>query len=140
MKHFLTSIMLLFCCIAAAQDVALFNKDGKAIAYIDTKDKDRTIYLYSGEPVAFVSETDVYGFNGKHLGWYEKGIVRDHKGDKIGNTKKAATGYTQYEPYKSYKQQKPYIGHKSYPPYKPYFSTSWTDNSFETFLLQGIEK
>jgi hypothetical protein len=140
MKHFPIFILLLFCRIAAAQDIALFDKDGKAIAYIDTKDEDRTIYLYSGEPAAFVSETNVYGFNGKHLGWYEKGIVRDHKGDKIGNTKKAATGYTQYEPYKRYKQQKPYIGHKSYPPYKPYFSTSWADNSFETFLRQGIEK
>lgn len=140
MRRLLTLILLFFCCTAVAQDLALFNKDGKAIAYIDTKDKDRTIYLYSGEPVAVISEADVYGFNGKHLGWFEKGIVRDHDGKRIGNTKKAATGYTQYEPYKSYKRQKPYIGHKSYPPYKPYFSNSWADNSFEEFLLQGIEK
>jgi len=132
--------MLLFCCTATAQEVALYNKDGKAIAYIDTVDKDRTIYLYSGEPVAIISETDVYGFNGKHLGWYEKGIVRDHDGKRIGNTKKAATGYTQYEPYKSYKRQKPYISHQSYPPYKPYFSNSWSEGSFEGFLLQGVEK
>ncbi|SHN12404.1 4-fold beta flower protein [Chitinophaga sp. CF418] len=140
MKRLLTFLLLLFCCRAAAQDVALFNKDGKAIAYIDTKDKDRTIYLYSGEPVAVIFEADVYGFNGKHLGWYEKGIVRDHDGKRIGNTKKAATGYTQYEPYKSYKRQKPYMGYKSYPPYKPYFSNNWSDESFEAFLLQGTEK
>jgi len=140
MRRLLTLILLLFCCTAVAQDLALFNKDGKAIGYIDTKDKDRTIYLYSGEPVAIISEADVYGFNGKHLGWFEKGIVRDHDGRRIGNTKKAATGYTQYEPYKSYKRQKPYIGYKSYPPYKPYFSNSWSDNSFEEFLLQGIDK
>lgn len=118
----------------------MYNKDGKAIAYIDTVDKDRTIYLYSGEPVAIISETDVYGFNGKHLGWYEKGIVRDHDGKRIANTKKAATGYTQYEPYKSYKRQKPYISHQRYPPYKPYFSNSWSEGSFEGFLLQGVEK
>lgn len=132
--------MLLFCCTAAAQELALLNRDGKAIAYIDTVDKDQTIYLYSGEPVAIISEADVYGFNGKHLGWYEKGIVRDHEGKRIGNTKKAATGYIQYEPYKSYKRQKPYISHRSYPPYKPYFSDSWSDSSFETFLLQGVKK
>lgn len=140
MKRLLTLLMLLFCCTAAAQEPALFNRDGKAIAYIDTVDKDRTIYLYSGEPVAIISEADVYGFNGKHLGWYEKGIVRDHEGKRIGNTKKAATGYIQYEPYKSYKRQKPYISHRSYPPYKPYFSDSWSDSSFETFLLQGVKK
>ncbi|PWV45355.1 4-fold beta flower protein [Chitinophaga sp. S165] len=140
MRPFLILMMLICYSSVKAQDIALFNKDGKATAYIDTKDEDRTIYLYSGEPVAFLSEADVYGFNGKHLGWYEKGIIRDHKGDKIGATKKASTGYTQYEPYKSYKQRKPYIGHKSYPPYKPYFYSSWTDSSFETFLLQGIEK
>lgn len=140
MRLVLTLTMLIFCSSIKAQDIALFNKDGKAIAYINTEDKDQTIYLYSGEPVAFLSGSDVYGFNGKHLGWYEKDIVRDHKGDRIGNTKKAATGYTQYEPYKSYKRQKPYIGHKSYPPYKPYFSSSWADSSFEDFLLQGIEK
>ncbi|MCF6406991.1 hypothetical protein L3C95_29095 [Chitinophaga filiformis] len=140
MKHLFTFLMLVFCCTAAAQDVALFNKDGKAIAYIDTKDKDRTIYLYSGEPVAVISEADVYGFNGKHLGWYEKGVVRDHDGKRIGNTKKAATGYTQYEPYKSYKRQKPYMGYKRYPPYKPYFSNAWSDGSFEVFLSKGTEK
>jgi hypothetical protein len=60
MRRFLIFLMLFFCCRAAAQDVALFNKDGKAIAYIDTKDKDRTIYLYSGEPVAIISEADIY--------------------------------------------------------------------------------
>lgn len=140
MKLFLTLTVLLLFNTVSAQEVALFNKEGKAIAYIDTKDSDRTIYLYSGEPVAFVSETDVYGFNGKHLGWYEKGIVRDHRGEKMGNTKKAATGYTQYEPYKSYKRQKPYKGYKSYPPYKPYFSASWSDGSLEDFLLEGITK
>jgi hypothetical protein len=140
MKLLLIFTMVLFSGVVSAQDIALYNKDGKAIAYIDTKDKDLTIYLYSGEPVAFLSETDIYGFNGKHLGWYEKGIVRDHKGDRIGNTKKAATGNIQYEPYKSYKRQKPYIPHKSYPPYKPYFSSSWADGSFEEFLQQGIEK
>lgn len=138
MRLFLTLTMLIFCSHIKAQDIALFNKEGKATAYIDMR--DQTIYLYSGEPVAFLSETDVYGFNGKHLGWYEKGIVSDHKGNRIGNTKKAATGYVQYEPYKSYKQQKPFMPHKSYAPYKPYFSSSWADGSFEEFLRQGIEK
>jgi hypothetical protein len=140
MRLVLTLTMLIFCSSLKAQDIALFNKDGKATAYIDTKDEDQTIYLYSGKPVAFISESDVYGFNGKHLGWYEKGIVRDHQGDKIGNTKKAASGYTQYEPYKSYKQRKPYVSHKSYPPYKPYFSSSWAERSLEDFLVQGTEK
>lgn len=123
--------------ITEAQEISLFNTNGKAVAYIDTVDKDLTIYLWSGKPVAFISGEDVYGFNGKHLGWYAKGIVRDHKGDQVGVTKKATNMYTEYEPYKSSKQYKPYKGHKEYAPYKPYWSTSWSDTDLKIFLLQG---
>jgi hypothetical protein len=30
------------------------------------------------------SETHIYGFNGKHLGWYENGIFYDSEGDVVG--------------------------------------------------------
>lgn len=140
MKYFLAVVILLSCHILTAQDLPLFSKDGKAIAYIDTTDKDQTIYLYSGKPVAFVEGTNVYGFNGIHLGWFEHGIIYDHNGRRTCQTKAAATTYTGYEPYKNYKQRKPYIPYKKYPPYKPYFSNSWSGTSFEALLLQGAKE
>jgi hypothetical protein len=139
MKLLLTLAILLSFGTIHAQGIGLFNKDGKAIAYIDTTDTDVPLYLYDGRPVAYLDKDNVYGFNGKHLGWYDKGIVRNHEGKIIGATKAATNRYTQYEPYKSYKQYKPYKAYKSYPPYKAYSSADWSGDSFEELLLTGAE-
>ena len=50
-------------------EISLFNSNGEAVAYIAVDD-DLTIYLWSGDPVAYIDDEDVYGFNGKHLGWF----------------------------------------------------------------------
>lgn len=44
-----------------------YNRRGHAVAYLD--DDDISIYLYSGAPVAWLSEHSVYSYSGKHLGW-----------------------------------------------------------------------
>jgi len=122
-----------------AQEISLFNSKGSAVAYVDTDDDDLTIYLWSGKPVAYISNNNIYGFNGNHLGWWVDGIIRDHDGDAVGATKDATNMYTEYEPYKGYKEYKPYKSYKEYAPYKPYWSTSWSSDSFKMFLLQGID-
>ena len=122
-------------------EISLFNSKGIATAYIDTD--DLTIYLWDGKPVAYLSksngEFNIYGFNGKHLGWFIKGIVRDHDGDAVASTKEATNNYKEYEPYKGFKEYKPYKSYKEYAPYKPYFSTSWSKTNFKLFLLQGLD-
>ncbi len=50
-----------------AREITLFDSKGEAIAYIDTSD-ELTIYLWDGDPVAYLYDDHVYGFNGKHLG------------------------------------------------------------------------
>src|SRR5579864_6900639 len=71
---------------ASDEEVTLFNSKGKAIAYIAVSD-DMTIYMWNGKPVAYMEPDKgatgfhVYGFNGKHLGWFVKGLIRDHEGD-----------------------------------------------------------
>ncbi len=138
MKLLLISIFVLCFSQTKAQEISLFNSKGSAVAYVDTDDDDLTIYLWSGKPVAYISGENIYGFNGNHLGWWVKGIIRDHDGDAVGATKNATNMYTEYEPYKSYKEYKPYKSYKEYAPYKPYWSTSWSSGSFKMFLLQGI--
>ena len=56
--------------VVLADDVALFDGAGKASAYVAVDD-ELTVYLWSGEPVAYLDQDSaggfhVYGFNGKH--------------------------------------------------------------------------
>jgi hypothetical protein len=139
MKLFLITFFALCFIQTKAQEISLFNSKGSAVAYIYTDDDDLTIYLWGGKPVAYISNNNIYGFNGKHLGWWVEGIIRDHEGDAVGATKEATNMYTEYEPYKGYKEYKPYKSYKEYAPYKPYWSTSWSSTSFKMFLLEGID-
>jgi hypothetical protein len=112
----------------AGEEITLFNGQGRASAYIALED-ELTIYLWSGKPVAYLQSDSaggfhLYGFNGKHLGWFVDGIVRDHDGNAACAVKERLQ-YTEYEPYKGYKAYKPYKGYKAYAPYRPIFSFNW---------------
>ncbi|MEI6091958.1 MAG: 4-fold beta flower protein [bacterium] len=86
----------------------LFDKDGTPVAYIDYNDES-TIYFWDGTPISYLDEDNkIYGFNGKHLGWYEDGIIRNLTGEKNSFNSSSLPGYAKYEPYKSYKKYKPY--------------------------------
>lgn len=74
-------------------EVTLYNKKGLPIAYI-ADDEGRSIYLWSGHAVAYISRENVYGWNGNHLGWFVGGIIYDLKGLRVGfiqNKSPAAT-------------------------------------------------
>jgi len=137
MRLLLTALFICNLTIVNAQEISLFNSEGKATAYV-ADDDDLTIYLWGGKPVAYLSGDNIYGFNGKHLGWCVKGIIRDHDGNVVGVTKNATTIYTENEPYKGYKEYKPYKSYKEYAPYKPYWSNNWSSSSFRMFLLEGV--
>lgn len=146
MNKFKTTIiaaaaLLTFNFSAIAEEITLFNLDGEAVAYIDAANEDLTIYMWSGTPVAYLvpdgQAFSIYGFNGEHLGWFEDGIVRNHKGYGVGFRKGATSIYTKYETYKSYKKYKPYKSYKKYPPYKPYYKTQFSEESLSLFLMLG---
>ena len=62
-------------------DVSLFNKEAKAVVYMDYLDNNLTIYMWDGTPVAYVdNKEDIYLFNGHFFGWYANGIVYDKEG------------------------------------------------------------
>lgn len=141
----LTSAIIIIAGISIARaddEISLFNGAGKADAYIALSD-ELTIYLWSGKPVAYLEKDDsggyhVYGFNGKHLGWFVKGVVRDHQG-KPSCAVKEVLRNTEYEPYKTYKQYKPYKSYTQYAPYRPYFSTSFGDTPCQFLLAEGAK-
>jgi hypothetical protein len=76
-------LSLLVPAISYAREISLYDDAGEAVAYIDTSD-EMNIYLWGGEPVAYMDGESIYGFNGKHLGWLKKGVIRDHEGYAVG--------------------------------------------------------
>jgi len=122
-------------------EVTLFNGRGKAVAYVAFSD-ELTIYLWNGKPVAYLepdqgaSGFHIYGFNGKHLGWFVDGVARDHNGDAACAVKERV-GSPEYEPYKAYKEYKPYKSYKVYAPYRPAFSRVFGNTTCSAFVAEG---
>ena len=90
-------------------ETSLFDFKGRAVAYIA---EDQTIYLWEGKPVAYLDGQakdglDIYGFNGKHLGWFKDGILYDNDGYAVGGIKETFRSPTQLEPIKGLKELKP---------------------------------
>ncbi|HJP62540.1 MAG TPA: hypothetical protein VJ844_03820, partial [Mucilaginibacter sp.] len=90
----------LACCLSLLsfkpdQETNLYNSSGNATAYIDDYLTDRVLYLWDGTPIGYLHQnfnnTDVYWFSGKHLGWFENGLLRDNDGYIILATKQAAS-------------------------------------------------
>lgn len=120
----------------AAEEVTLFDRYGKAVAYVDTDD-EMTIYLWGGTPVAYLDGENLYGFNGKHLGWFEEGIIRDHEGHVVGFVEGAINVFTKFEPLKSFKQFKPFKSFKEFAPFKPVYADRWSSTSLSILLGSG---
>ncbi len=141
MKAIVVSLLLFICSVAFAQDeIFLFDGKGRAAAYI-VADDDMTIYLWSGEPVAYLvrdsgHDFHVYGFNGKHLGWFVGGIVRDHEGDATCAVKGAISN-PQLEPLKNLKSLKSLKSLKELAPLRPLFSQQWGELPCQFFMKQG---
>ena len=135
---FLLAFLALLPINASAEDeVSLFDGRGRAAAYISLDD-ELTIYLWSGKPVAYLDKDSAggyyaYGFNGKHLGWFVGGVIRDHEGNAACAIKDRLRS-TEFEPFKSFKKFKAF---KEFAPFRPFFSSSWSDAPCKFVLAEG---
>jgi hypothetical protein len=126
---------------ALAKEIDLYNGAAEAKAYIAD---DLTIYLWDGEPVAYLdpsrnnTEVDVYGFNGKHLGWFRRGIMFNHEGYAVGAVREAFISNPGFAPFKGFKQFKPFKSFQEFAPFQPIFKKSWSDTSLTRHLRKGI--
>jgi hypothetical protein len=126
----------------ADDEVKLFNARGAAEAYIAVDD-ELTIYLWSGKPVAYLEKAganegyNVYGFNGKHLGWFTKGAIYDHDGTAACATAEVMTSATQAEPAKSFKQFKPFKAFTEFAPFQPFLAGKFGDTPCRFLLGAG---
>ena len=126
---------------APHREISLFDSDGQPVAYIA---EDLTLYLWSGAPVAYLGNDrregfNLYGFNGKHLGWLTSGVIRDHDGNVVGAFKEAFRSPTKLESAKGLKEQKPIKSATELEPAQPLLSRDWSELPLGVFLLQGVD-
>jgi hypothetical protein len=120
-------------------EITLRSGSGDCAAYVSSDD-DSTIYFWNGDPVAYLVSQDIYGFNGKHLGWFIKGVVYDHDGDVVGAVTSRFKAPQAICPLKSLKGLKPLKSLKELKPLKPLFHLSRTDDvTLKQFLLTGTD-
>lgn len=127
-------------------EVSLFDRAGKAVAYIDYLDEERPIYLWDGTPVAYIGEDDeIYHYNGQFLGWLSEGILFDRKGYAVVAEKGVSKGKivlstVHPESIKGTKQVKPVPHIRSLPTIKPVFRYQWSPirNPLMVFFQQQV--
>lgn len=118
--------------------MVFYDNHGRPTAY--TED-DEHIYLFTGEPVAYLCEDAVYGYNGKHFGWFLGGWVRDLNGKCVFFTENAAGSgplkpLKQLTPLKSLKQLRPLKALRELKRLRPPNSLSWSVLSGKQFFAQ----
>jgi hypothetical protein len=123
---------------AIAEEISLFDSRGEATAYIST-DHELTIYKWEGKPMAYLSGEHIYGYNGKHLGWFDNGIVWDHKGRGVGFVKGAVSMSTNLESLKGLKELRSLKSLKELAPLKPLKTQSWAPIPLSLFLAAGSD-
>jgi len=69
--------------------LALYDRDGAAIVYSDDGEH---LFLFSGQPAAYIDADAVFSYRGEQLGWFERGWLRDKDGRCVAFSEKAAAG------------------------------------------------
>lgn len=115
-----------------------YSQSGAAVAYLDNDGK--SIYLYAGAPVAYLSGDTVYSYGGRVLGWLDSGWVIDRSGLHVFFTEKARGGpmkpMKNMKPMKGMKGMKPMKGMKEMTPMRPMRSLAWSQLSGPAFFHQ----
>jgi len=118
-------------------ETTLFDAQGESVAYL-TDDYDRTIYLWDGHPVAYLYEQrHVYGFNGRHLGWFIDQILYDENGERLGFTFVSCPTTVAKEPEKHKKFPRDEIKPRWKAPATPKLAYEPSARPLADFLEQG---
>jgi len=73
-------------------ELVFFDSHGQVVAL--KADDDDVVFRWNGTPVAILDDesVSVYGFDGRHLGWFGDGWIRDHDGACVYYTDDARGG------------------------------------------------
>ena len=118
-------------------DRSLFDKKGFAVAYL-AADYHNTIYLWDGSPVAYLYEDiHIYGFNGRHLGWFMDDILYNNNGERIGFTSKTCPVAIAKEHAKSKRKSVDEPRSRWSAPPTPMRGFNFSAQGLKDFLLEG---
>lgn len=118
--------------------VALYDREGTAVVYSD----DRVnIFLFSGQPVAYLDADAVYSYRGEQLGWYEGGWLRDKDGRCVAFSVDAGAGAVKpsrvSEPTSSKKQSIPVVQRQDPRVLRPMHSNAWSSQDATAFFARA---
>ena len=118
--------------------MVFYDNHGRPTAY--TED-DIHIYLFTGEPVAYLHEDAVYGYNGRQFGWFQDGWIRDLNGNCVFFTENTTGSgplkpLKQLKPLKSLKQLRPLKALRELKRLRPLNRLSWSQLSGKQFFVQ----
>lgn len=119
-------------------DFSFYDSQGRPSAYFEPSG-GLVLYLWSGEPVAYLDEESIFGFNGKHLGWYHDGLIYDHDGGIVAALASAFREAPGPAPPRSLRGLKPLKGLKELKPLKPLFGRSWSKVPARVLFLSGLD-
>lgn len=124
--------------LCRADEVTLYNSSGTPVAYIGD---ESTIYLWNGISAAYLDtsagESNIWGFNGKHLGWFENGVIWDNRGDGACAIEAALPNFGKPEPLKSLKRLRPLKQQQELTPLKPTISRRFGKIRCAILLILG---
>lgn len=119
------------------EDVEFFGGDGHAVCY--SPDGEH-LYLWSGEPVAYVTDEKVYSFNGRLLGWFTNGWLYDRanrpalfSSDSSGGPARPAR---RARPAKHARRARPAKHARQAPHARPARRVSWSDVPGSAYFSQ----
>jgi hypothetical protein len=111
-------------------ELVFYNKSGEPIAYCEDGEY---IFSFDGVALAYFAEDSIYNYDGKHLGRFSNGWVRDNDGYCAFFTDNASGGpskpFKKFIPFKAFKDFKPFKSFKEFKPFRPFDSNSWSSKS-----------
>lgn len=118
-------------------DIVFYNQKGQPVAYC----KDNThIYLFDGTPAAYLNQGSVYSYTGVHLGRFQKGWIRDNRGNCVFYTDNAIGGpvkpVKRVSPVKSARCARPAKSARQARPASPAKTLSWSTLTSKEFFTE----
>lgn len=115
--------------------ITFYDRNGAAVAY---SDDDVHVFLFGGEPIAYLDAEALYSYRGELMGWFEDGWLRDKDGRCVAYSEEASGGPTLPEkrrrPKQSLKQTLPVQQRQDPRSLRPMHSSAWSTQSAKQFF------
>lgn len=82
---------------SAKAEELIYDADGIARAYLAKAPRD-SIFTLDGERVALLSGEELHWHDGRHIGWFVRGVMYDGDGKRIGFTRVTCPSLTVEDP------------------------------------------